>query len=94
MGSQTINGLYLKDQPYMNIEGTWTGYVDVAGQKRLIVAFEVVRDEQDIYLLKPKEEGRDQARLMELLLDLNSYTQMTPTVNAEGELYIFFMPAL
>lgn len=54
MASVTLKGgLYLKDTPYQEITGTWTGFVDVNGRSRLLVAIEesAVSDNDDLCLL-------------------------------------------
>lgn len=45
MASMTLKGLYLKDTPWRDVPGTWTGVIELCGNYRLVVAVELKRIE-------------------------------------------------
>lgn len=96
MGSMTLKGLYLKDYPWREVIGTWTGFVDVCGDQRLVVALEIERtDNGNIW--QPSNIWADDGEnswLWKQMLDLHGYDarQMEPIEHEDGSLFLVFMP--
>ena len=92
MGSMTLKGVYLKDYPWRDIIGTWTGFIEVCGERRLVAALEIKRVNNG-NRFAPVDDGDDIDRLYQQLLDLHGYesSHFSPIEDGNGGLWLLFM---
>jgi hypothetical protein len=88
MASITLaGGLYLKDIEHLDTPGTWTGFVELNGRNRLVVALKVVEEDSRIKAANPRAEN-----YLEWVRNLNNWSVPTFDVAPDGTKFIVFVP--
>lgn len=89
MGALRLSGgLYLKDYPWHDVRGTWTGFVEINGRDRIVVALQVERDEDGIVSAKHREAAVFLRKLQEMI----DFADYDLDHDAHGSLYVLFVP--